>query len=801
MIKPMQGLSQSEADTLLKLHGKNELVPSKLGMRFFELIKFLKDPMGLMLLVLAGIYFLVGQKQDAIVLMIAFIPVSAINIFLELKAEHALSALRSTFQFTAKVFRDGVLREISTLEIVPGDWIALEEGQTIPADGVLETATHLNVNESALTGESVPIEKSENTILYAGTTVLTGRGVVKVTQTGSSTRFGKVVNLLQKTEEGKSPLQTKVNKLVGRILIIVSALVVLLFILQYFRGKPFLESLLISLTFGMASVPEEFPLVFTLYLSLGAWRLSKHGVLVKALPSVETLGSVNVICTDKTGTLTEGVFKLRELISFHSMPETEQWTFAKLACEPIVVDSMERAIFEKATIELNLQDWTLIHDYPFELKGKHMSHAWKDRDGKTLVAMKGAIEGVLEHCAESTDFKTRILNRANELSSKGYRLLGLAGKYSSISGVREQDEQDLSFIGILAFSDPVRSSAKEAVRICQNENISIKMITGDHPLTAHAVADELNLIHSHDALYTGTDLENMNENELKTAFRTGTIFSRVTPEQKFALIHFLKNEGLIVAMTGDGVNDTPAMKIADIGISMGDNATDAARATAKMVLMKSDFNGIVHAITEGKRIFSNLKKSFSYLIAFHIPIVLLALIPPLFNLGELLLPIHIILLELLVHPVSAFTFENMKHLPSVKKDLKIPKNLTKILDARMTLTASLAGVLLSLVSLFLFLTPYFSFFSIEEKRSVAFVTVLFGNIGFVLLESWPQFTPRLVFTVTALLGVTVSITTFSTLSEYLHLSYVSPLRMLIACAIGLGASIPSWVIRNRQSLL
>jgi Ca2+-transporting ATPase len=514
--------------------------------------------------------------------------------------------------------------------------------------------------------------------------------------------------------------------------------------------------------------------------------LAKSGVLVKSLPAVETLGGVDIICTDKTGTLTEGKFQLTELIPFTSMTTEELWKFAVLACEPVITDSMEKAIFEKAPLRPDLSRWTLAYDYPFENDGKHMSHGWQRDSQESLLTMKGAVEGVLAHCRVTAEVKEDILNRTIKLSSEGFRLLGLAGKRASLTGIRERDEEDLTFLGIIAFSDPIRSSAKDAIQTCQQEGIVVKMITGDHPLTAHAVADQLGLAHSHNALYSGADLLRLNSEARKEAFRTGAIFSRVTPEQKHELVQALKDQGKIIAMTGDGVNDTPALKIADIGISMGEDATDAARTTSKLVLLQNDFNGIVQAVLEGRRIFSSLRKSFSYLVSFHVPIVLLTFIPPALGLGDVFRPIHIILLHLIVHPVSALTFENH---PSV-----IMQRSHEILDRTTLLTSILSGLLVTLSAL----TPFFFFpdWAIEDKRSFSINVFLFGNIGFILLETFPTFTTRLIVTVLLLLLSSVLIFLLPVMSAPLHLATVLPVWFLVCSLLGIASSLPAFIIRK-----
>lgn len=770
----------------LETYGRNELLQEHSRSRFDVIIRAIKDPMGLMLLGLSVIYFLLGEKFDALVLLIAYIPITAIDVYLDAHAEKEISVLKSTFQPTAKIMRDGVLKDIAISEIVPGDYIALEEGQTIPADGVVRECADLKINEASLTGESEPVAKNDGDEIKAGTTLISGRGFFEVTATGLNTKFGKIVDLLKSSKEEISPLQKKVNRLVKHVFRFALVLVVFLFVLEILRGKSVYEALLISLTFGMAAVPEEFPLVFTLYLSFGAWRLAQSGVLVKSIPSVETLGSVDVICTDKTGTLTEGKFQLNDIVPIYPIETNDLWRFSLFACEPVIVDAMESAIHEKSPVKIDFSEWSLVHDYPFETEGKHMSHAWKSRSGDSLVAMKGAIEGVLAHCEVTDEDRDKILSMTQELASKGYRLLGLAGKRKPVVGIREKDEERMHFLGILTFSDPIRTSAMDAIEICQKEGIVVKMITGDHPLTAHAIADQLNLKHSHDALYTGAILNKFSKKERMDAFNRGAIFARVTPEQKYELVQALKEQGKIVAMTGDGVNDAPALKIADIGISMGENATDVARSTAKIVLMKNDFNGIVRAVLEGRRIFSSLIRSFSYLISFHVPIVLLAFLPPALGLGDLMLPVHIILLELIVHPVSAFTFENLP-VGEVTKGQGLMNKLTLT-------TSVFSGLLVTIGALVSFI--YSREIPLEERRAYSMSIVLFGNIGFILLETLPAISKRLFITIGSLMGAILIVLFVPQVSTIFRLGAISPIALMVCMGIGILSSLPSYVWRK-----
>lgn len=791
LIPPKErGLTSERAEELLKIYGKNELVPSRAQAQFQQILKILSDPMGLMMLGLAALYFITGDRSDAIMILIAYIPVTAVDVFLDLKSERALKALQANLQSSAKVIRDGSLKEVALQNLVPGDIIAFEEGQSLPADGKVIECHNLLINESALTGESLPIEKENDFDFFAGTTILSGRGFGLIEKTGRKTQFGKISGLLEATQGQESPLQIKVHTLVKKILAIAGVLVIGLFCIEYFRGTDLISSLIAALTFGMAAIPEEFPLVFTLYLSMGAYRLSKHGVLVKSLPSVEALGNVDVICTDKTGTLTEGRFTLSETVPFGDLSPTARNMIAVLACEPTPVDAMEMALLESLKDINNVhQQWTLRHDYPFEPKGKHMAHIWSNNLGDELLAMKGAVEGVLELSDVTETERRTILASVDRYASQGKRILGLAHKKGPFSGNRIQDEAKVHFAGLLIFSDPIRRSAKDAIQKCQDSGIEIKMLTGDHRLTAHAIADELQITHLESSIYSGSELEAMNDLNRRQAYLQGSIFARVSPQQKYEMIQTLRQNDKIVAMTGDGVNDSPALKLADIGVSMGENATDVARSTAKLVLMKNDFNGLVQAILEGRNVFANLQRSFSYLIAFHIPVVLLALLAPILGNQPLLLPVHIILLELIVHPISAFAFENLKSTQPQRR---------KTLLTRMTaVTAIFSGILLSFLSLAPMLLSDFSS-QFNHFRSLALSTLLFGNIGFTVVDAWPHFKNSKVAAITGVLFcLPFILCNFEIFREFFHLDPLSFRELGQSLTLGLVASLPTFIIRRK----
>lgn len=751
-------IKTKDIKSLKSLYGDNEIVSQKGQSLIFDILKILSDPMGLMLLGLSVIYWLMGDNKEAIILLISYVPVTMIDVLLELKTSKALKALGESLEQKVNVIRDQIVTEILVRDILPGDEMLIEEGQKISADGIILSSSEMFVNEAALTGESLPIEKKVGDNFFAGTVVMKGRGIGEVSAIGAKTKFGNISSLLNTSESGISPLKREINQLVKYVFIFAIFLAVGIFLYQYFHYQKILESLVEALTFAMAAIPEEFPLVFTIYLSMGAYRLSKHGVLVKALPSVEALGAVDVLCTDKTGTLTEGIFELTEFIILDATISKEvAWKISRLACEVIPTDLMETEIDRRANFKIT-NNMQLVYDYAFENNGKHMSHVWKI-ENEFIIAMKGSIEGVLEHCQSDNQQKLIIEEKINELAGKGFRLLGVASKNGEFSGSREVDEKQLRFVGILCYRDPIRQTVKAAIELCQSSGIEIKMITGDHPLTAHAVADELNIKHDHQFIYTGKELAAFNIEMRNEAYLKGAIFTRVTPEQKYEMIKALKSIGKTVAMTGDGINDAPALKSADIGIAMGKNATDVARQSAQMILLENNFNGIVEAVIEGRKIFSNLKKSFSYLISFHIPILFFTFLPIMLGQGALLSPIHIVLLELIVHPISAFTFENQNADSISSKSFLRLNNFIR---------SSINGLVFSLIAWFYY-RYILNVISPGQAKSILISAIILSNIAFVANECLGKFHLRFYLTSFILLIVSFILTQFTLVTKLFNL--------------------------------
>lgn len=722
----LAGLSSAEAARRRAALGANVFEEPRWRALARDAAELIRDPMGLMLIVLAAVYWGLGERTDAVVLFAALVPVLGVDVLLNIRSHRALAALKKTLTPLCHVIRDGRVQQTRSADLVPGDYLLLEEGQSLPADGRLRDAQALTVNEAPLTGESVPVDKSVGDAFFSGTTVVTGRGVGEVEKTGAQSQMGALADVLRSFETVRSPLRLAIERVVKKAFLIAVGMAFALFGVELLRTGRWAESLILALTLAMAAIPEEFLLVFTLYLSLAAWRLARRGVLVKSLPAVEALGGVDVICTDKTGTLTEGLFQLVEVRPWGATRMDARFEDLLIqACEPAPTDAIEKAIFTWAAGRGAVTDrahagWTLTHDYPFETTGKHMSHVWTRAGGAGRLAMKGAVEGVLEHCAVSPEERRAILAATESEAARGRRLLGLAAREGSFAGRREEDETGLVFLGLLVFTDPVRPQVVDAIGHCRRAGIEVKMLTGDHLLTAHAIAEEIGLPHDHAWMLTGDQIAALSPAERAVAYEKGTLFARLRPEQKMELVDTLRARGLRVAMTGDGVNDAAALKRADVGVSMGKDATDVARSTAQLILLKNDFNGITEAVFEGRRVMASLRASFGYLIAYHVPLLALTMGPPLFGKAAMLLPIHIVLMELIVHPLSALAFDE----PSEAK------RFASFIDRR-ALTASLArGLLLTGAAVGLFLVAP----SPAAGRSLAVIGLVLGNIALVVAE-------------------------------------------------------------------
>jgi Ca2+-transporting ATPase len=743
------GLSSAEVTARQRQYGPNQLVPERRRSRWRRWLRPLTDPMALLLLIAAPTYLVIGDVADAVVTFCALIPIAAVTWVLEARAERTLERLRQLTTPTVPVWRDEAWRHVSSGELVPGDLIMIREGDVVPADGEMRDGSQLLMDEAALTGESQPVAKATDEMgdgaVLAGTKVLSGRGYVELSAIGASTRYGQIGELVSQVVQPPSPLQTTVRRLVVQLGIVAAVFCAAMLVVELARGRGWGAAIIASVSLAIAAVPEEFPMVYTLYLALGAWRLAKDNVMIRRLPGVETLGSTSVICSDKTGTMTLGQLEVGALAGTdavitetQSAAATHLLEAAVLASEPDPFDPLEAAIVARATssgidVDRLHNEADLVHDYAFDPVDKYLAHVWR-RGGDHVIAAKGSLEGVLSVVGADAATAENAQRLNVELASTGMRVIAVAfGVLDRVTGDRTEDERSLRFVGLIAFRDPLRPGVTEALAECRAAGIRVIMITGDHPLTAHAVAEGLDLPHQYDEedlIVTGDELDAADEPTFDALVLRANVFARTRPEQKHRLVQALRANGDIVAMTGDGINDAPALREADIGIAMGQRGTEVAREAATMVLVDDNFATIVAAVRDGRRIFENLRRAFGYLVAFHPPLLLAALVVPIVGRPLLLLPVHLVLLELIVHPVVSLVFENDPAADDVMRRPPLPRG--RGLVNRNLLRPLVLGVTLAIAVIIVYMVQLAGDGPEDLARSWAFATMLVGQ-GFLVL--------------------------------------------------------------------
>ncbi|MFN6073641.1 MAG: cation-translocating P-type ATPase, partial [Bacteroidota bacterium] len=591
-------------------------------------LEVFKEPMFILLLVCSSIYLLLGDYTEGIMLSASILIIIFITFYQYQKTERAIESLRQLSSPKAMVIRNGETVKIPGREIVIGDIVLINEGDRIPADGILIHGTNLSVDESMLTGESIPVSKDTlayegSSKVFSGTLVVQGSGKLEVTAIGIHTEFGKIGKSLQQIVQDPTRLQKEMKVLIRNLFIIGGFLSVLVVIAFYLTRGDFIASLLSGLASAMAILPEEFPVVLTIFLAIGAWRLSQQNVLTRKPSAIETLGSATVLCSDKTGTITQNNMVLSTLIKEHFIIEKNEFEenienieglifTSILASPPESIDPMERAIYAvKKTLSSSKSpsSFTLLKEYPLSKDLFAMTRVLEDEIGQLYVGTKGAPEAILELCHISDEERIHLLSKVKMLAKRGQRILGVAkGKVENREFPVSQKDFSFEFMGFIGFEDPIRAEVPEAIKQCYSAGIKVIMITGDYPETAKNIGKQAGLIEQ-DEILTGHDLKNLSESELKEKIKHVNIFARIIPEQKLQIIKALKANGEVVAMTGDGVNDAPALKAADIGISMGGKGTDVARESSSLVLLDDNFSSIVMAIKSGRRIFDNLQKA------------------------------------------------------------------------------------------------------------------------------------------------------------------------------------------------
>lgn len=753
----LQGLSSKEAAQRLAEHGYNALPSTKRRTVFNIIFDLVREPMFFLLLLATSLYLILGDLQEGLALTTFVLLIIAITLYQHGKTEKALQKLRALTSPRALAIRDGKPSRISGLEVVPDDVIIINEGDRVSADGLLISANDLQIDESLLTGESVPVFKkasiedhhstskdSNMHFVYSGTMVVQGQGIFRVHATGKNTEIGKIGLSLQTVETEVSPLQRQVAKLVkifALLGLVVSALLVVL--LGLVQGD-WLKASLSGIALAMSLLPEEFPVILTIFPTLGAWRLSKHNVLTRRISAIETLGAISVLCVDKTGTITEnqmtasllwanGDFYNLNYASKDILPENFHCLveFAILASEIEAFDPMEKAFHNLgkhflAQTEALHPNWQLVHEYDLSSDLRAKTHVWKSNlEHHYTVASKGAPESILELCHLDSDAQKDISIAIKTMADKGLRVLGVArGEFQGEEWPSNQHGFKLQFLGVVGFTDPVRQGIQDAVKACHGAGVRIIMITGDHAATALAVAQQAN-IPAQDVLM-GSELAVMSDSALEERTKNTTIYARITPDQKLRIVQTLKKQGNIVAMTGDGVNDAPALKSAHVGIAMGGRGTDVAREASSLVLADDNFISIVGAIKRGRNIFDNVKKSMSYILAIHVPIAGLALLPVLFGWPPIFYPMHIAFLQLIIDPACSLSFENEQ--PEDNLMSRPPRNPNAPLIDRKNLIFSLTqgiGILLITLLTYSFIL---NLMTEQQARAFTFVCLVIANI-------------------------------------------------------------------------
>ncbi|MFN5847149.1 MAG: cation-translocating P-type ATPase [Chitinophagales bacterium] len=727
--------------------GFNEL-PSTKPKNVWEIaFEVIKEPMFILLLACGSVYILLGDYSEGIILLCWVFVILFITFYQYRKTEKSLEALRQLSSPRALVIRNGIEKRISGREIVPDDVVILQEGDRVPADALVLESNNLTIDESLLTGESVPVNKNENSEdpIYSGTLVVQGSGIAKVIRTGTKTEFGKIGTSLQDIEEDGTRLQREMKKLIRNLFIggaIISIGVIAAF---YFTRGNFLNALLSGLAAAMALLPEEFPVVLTIFLALGAWRLSKNKVLTRKPSAIETLGSATVLCSDKTGTITQNKMEisglyLRGSTYFKSDFEANRENIKELlevlnyASQKNSIDPMEKAI-NREFVRVKTPDNKLnfMKEYPLSKEMFAMTRVLKSEINNSITAYcKGAPEVIYKLCRLTEDEIANYTQIVRKLAEKGYRIIAAAkSNWKSDELPEKQSDFSFQFYGIVAFEDPIRPEVPQAIKECYESGINVIMITGDYPATAKSIANQIGLKHDQNVL-TGAELQSMNEDELKDKIKHINIFARIIPEQKLQIIKALKSNGEIVAMTGDGVNDAPALKAADIGVAMGLKGTDVAREASALVLLDDNFASIVHAIRSGRRIFDNLQKAMSYIIAIHIPIIGLVLMPAFFSwLPILLMPLHIVFLELIIDPVCAIAFESEKEEKGIMN--RPPRRTNELFFGWNKIILSLLkGIILLSMVLAVYFVSINEGHSDGETRAIAFSSLIIGNVFLIL---------------------------------------------------------------------
>jgi Ca2+-transporting ATPase len=831
-IRTVKGLTAEEAAERLRTDGPNEIASAKPRNVLQIAWAVVKEPMLLLLLAAGAVNLLLSMTEperlkEAMLLFVFVFVVIGITFYQERKTERALDALRDLSSPRALVIRDGVQIRIPGVEVVRGDMMLLAEGDRVPADGALFDCVNLYVDESLLTGESVAVRKGacgEDTemarpggdgtpFVFSGTLVVKGQGVAEVRATGSATELGKIGSALDSLEPEQTLLQRDVNKLVRNLAILGVSLAVIVVVVYGVTRGDWLTGMLAGITLAMAMLPEEFPVVLTVFLALGAWRISRKNVLTRRMPAIETLGAATVLCSDKTGTLTQNRMTVRTLQTdghlyevegdaslpeeFHGIVE-----YSVLASPINPFDPMDAAFKTLgdrylADTEHIHADWALVREYPLSEKLLALSHVWRSPSGTDFViGAKGAPEAVADLCHFDGARIQALSQEVSAMADQGLRVLGVARATFRADDVLPEVQHDFDFewIGLVGLHDPIREDVPGAVSEAYTAGMRVVMITGDYPGTAVSIARDIGL-KPLDQVITGPELDGMTDEQLSARISDVCIFARVVPEQKLRIVRALKANAEVVAMTGDGVNDAPALKASDIGIAMGQRGTDVAREASALVLTDDDFASIVSAVRMGRRIYDNLRKAMAYILAVHVPIAGMSLIPVLLKWPLVLMPVHIAFLELIIDPACSVVFEAEDEEPGIME--RPPRGASEPLFSRRMVGVSLAQGAVVLAAVFaVYAWAIHAHLGDSDVRGLTFTTMVAANIGLIFVNrSWKDTAVEglrkpneaLWVVVACTLGVLAMMLLLPGVRDLFQLSVLHTHDLVVAFCVGFGS--------------
>ncbi|HLO79781.1 MAG TPA: cation-translocating P-type ATPase [Chitinophagaceae bacterium] len=743
----MNGLSNQEVLEKRRQHGSNAMELQEERVLLNVLKEIVMEPMFILLLIACVIYFITGSYQEGIIMLISIFLVAGISIFQEYRSRNAVQALKKLSQSHVKVIRNGIEEEILIEDLVVDDIMLIEEGEIISADAVILTARDFSINESILTGESFAVYKSADADIYRGTLVTSGNATAKVNAVGTKTMFGKIGLAVKEVIVVKTPLQKQIKAFVRNMVWIGAVAFAIVITVNYIQTKDILHSLMHGLTLAMSILPEEIPVAFSTFLALGAFRLLKNKIIVKQPQYVETLGAATVICADKTGTLTENKMSIAHLFDAASdtsfnvydikLPE-ELVEFAMWSSETEPFDPMEQAIhklYASITATDKRVEYEQVHEYPIGGIPPIMTHIFQGKNGSYIIAAKGAPERILKQSDLSIDRKKQLEEQALSYARQGFRVLGVGkGIWEGSEWPAVQDEFKFEFLGLVAFQDPPKKNIDLTIKTFNEAGISVKMITGDYAETAVAIAKQIGLNHNGDVI-TGAEVLKMEPLELQTRAKAVNVYARMFPEAKLKVIDALKEAGEVVAMTGDGVNDAPALKAAHIGIAMGQRGSEVAKGAASLILMDDDLAHMTDAVALGRKIYDNLKKAIQYIVSIHIPIILIVMLPLVLGwaFAEIFTPVHVIFLELIMGPTCSIIYENEPMEPGTMN--RPPRIMSStFLSFRQLLTSIIQGLFITTGCLGI------GYWAMKDGqtdtliRTLVFITLLFSNIFLTLVN-------------------------------------------------------------------